>query len=106
MKLSVLQKFIVLEAYGQKKTDRRIFAGFYAKQKKSPSKKDLVNVITKSLERLIDKGLMVGFGQRTKDKWFIKEVALTPLGRRVTKKILGEQRQLPFKKARKPIIKN
>jgi len=33
-------------------------------------------------------------------------VALTPLGRRVTKKILGEQRQLPFKKARKPIIKN
>lgn len=53
-------------------------------------------VITRSLERLIDKGLLVGYGVRTPEKWYIKEIRLTSLGRKVVKKFHGEQTKLPI----------
>jgi hypothetical protein len=49
---------------------------------KGVKKEDRVNIITKSLERLIDNGLLVGYGVRTPKKWFIKSVKLTTLGRK------------------------
>ncbi len=54
------------------------------------------DAVTKSLERLIDKGLLIGYGRRTPKKWFIDEVILTPKGRKETKKLLGKQQKLPF----------
>ncbi len=53
-------------------------------------------IITRSLERLIDKGLLVGYGLRTPQKWYIKEIRLTSLGRKAAKKLRGEQSRLPF----------
>ncbi|KKU38812.1 MAG: hypothetical protein UX54_C0030G0008 [Parcubacteria group bacterium GW2011_GWA2_46_39] len=98
MRLSPLQKFILRLCYSrQPKISRKGFIKFYEKQKKKPSKDDIVNIITKSMESLIDKELMVGFGERTSKKWYIKEVKLTAKGRRQAKKLLGEQQALPLK---------
>ncbi|MFH1866649.1 MAG: hypothetical protein ABIJ81_01030 [Patescibacteria group bacterium] len=98
MRLSPLQKYILRTCYSrQPKLSRNGFARFYDAQKKKPKKDDIVNIITNSLESLIDKELMVGYGVRTPHKWYIKEVKLTPKGRKVTRKLLGEQQSLPFK---------
>lgn len=70
---------------------------FYEKRRIKPKKDDIVNIITKSLERLIDKELLIGCGVRTPHKWYIKEIKLTPKGRKETKKYLGEQQKLPFR---------
>ena len=98
MKLSALQKYILTEAYGHKKVDRKLFNKFYLNKKVAPKGEDRIKIISKSIDRLIDKGLMFGYGQKTKHKWYIKEVSLTALGKTTTKKLLGEQTSLPFKK--------
>ena len=102
MRLSPLQKYILRACYltPPKAVSRGGFARFYDTKKK-PKADDMVNIITKSLEALIDRGLMTGYGVRTPRKWYIKEVKLTPLGRKVTRKLLGEQQMLPFKLPRK-----
>ena len=99
MKISKLQKFILITAYFNrgKKMSRKGFERFYNSSKKKPKKEDIQNIITKSLERLVDKELLIGYGRRTPHKWFIDEINLTAKGRKMTKKMLGEQQQLPFK---------
>lgn len=74
---------------------RGLFNDFY--QDKAVKQKLIVDTITKTLERLIDKGLMVGYGVRTPKKWYIKEVRLTLMGRKTAKRLLGEQQKLPLK---------
>ena len=103
MRLSNLQKFILLYTLTnvRKNVQRDGLIKFYDQFKKKPKKDDIQNIITKSLERLIDKGLLIGSGDRTKHKWYIKEIRLTPLGRRSAKKLLGEQQKLPFKNNKK-----
>jgi len=80
MSFSLLQRHILKECFARKgeKVSRRIFGVFY-KEKKA-KQKDVVNTITKCLERLIDRGLLIGYGTRTTKKWFIREVKLTKLG--------------------------
>lgn len=99
MRLSPLQKYILRSCYftPPRAVARGGFAKFYDQQKTKPKVDDLVNIITKSLESLIDKGLMVGYGVRTPKKWYIKEVKLMPAGRKVARKLLGEQQSFPFK---------
>lgn len=65
-------------------------------EKEASHAKDVIDVITKALERLIDRGLLVGYGMRTKEKWFIKDVRLTPEGRRAARKVVGTQQRLPL----------
>jgi len=98
MRLSILQKYILLQAYYEKsKFNRSKLIKFYNQQKKPPKIGDQVNIITKSLERLVEKELLTGYGIRTPHKWFIKEIKLTSKGRRIAKKLLGEQKKLPFR---------
>ncbi|MEK7497099.1 MAG: hypothetical protein AAB657_04345 [Patescibacteria group bacterium] len=99
MRLSPLQKYILKACYGipPKIIKRGIFVHFYDEQKLRPKAGDLVNIITKSLECLINKGLLTGYGVRTPQKWYIKEVKLTVVGRRTTRRLLGEQQKLPLK---------
>lgn len=99
MRLSPLQKYILRSSYltPPKAVLRGIFSKFYEGHKVRPKIGDTVNIITKSLEALIDRGFMTGYGVRTPKKWYIKEVKLTPQGRKLTKKLLGEQQKLPFK---------
>lgn len=98
MHLSSLQRFILVECLDGKKQHiaPRRFQHFYTHQQERPSKKDQQNSITKSLERLIDNGLMIGYGRRTPEKWFIDEVSLTSQGRKRARTLLGKQQLLPF----------
>lgn len=99
MRLSPLQKYILRSCYVSppRAVARGGFARFYERQEKKPKGTDVVNIVTKSLESLIDKGFMVGYGVRTPQKWFIREVKLSPRGRKVARKLLGEQQTLPLK---------
>ena len=99
MKLSKLQKYILEKAWQSKKrkVSRHNFHSFYSQKKKNPLKSLQIKIITKSIERLIGRGLLIGFGEKTQYKLFIKKVKLTLLGKKVIKKILGEQIKLPFK---------
>lgn len=102
MRLSDLQKYILNEVWNAKKVKvgREKFNKFYELQKDAPVKEARTKIVTQSIERLIDKGLLVGFGERTRFKWFIKEVKFTSLGRKLGRKLQGEQPELPFKKRR------
>lgn len=97
MRLSALQKFILTECYSRKgRIKKKVLLAFYDKQKEKPSGKDQGDTVTKSVESLIDKGLMVGYGVRTPKKWYIEEVRLMPKGRKIARKLLGEQQKLPL----------
>ena len=97
MRLSSLQKYILKNLLSSKgKSKRTQLLRFYDKQKNPPKKEDQLGIMTKSLERLIDKGLMIGYGRRTPEKWFIDEVQLTDYGRKAARKLFGQQQRLPF----------
>ena len=70
---------------------------FYGNVQAAPKSEVQTKIITRSLESLIDKELMVGYGMRTPHKWFIKEIRLTTKGKKEAKKLLGEQMALPLK---------
>ena len=98
MRLSSLQKHILISSFGERgfSVSKKNLAEFYKTQKTKPKKRDIPGIITKSVERLIDRELMIGIGVRTAHKWFIKEVRLTPKGRKIARELLGKQQQLPF----------
>ncbi len=77
---SPLQQYILAECYRHKgdRVDREPFMNFYTQKKVKVGQG--VKVITQSLERLIDRGYMVGYGIRTPKKWFIKELKITREG--------------------------
>ncbi len=100
MKLSALQKYILLECFNAR--NGRIFrdslVDFYSQTAKPPKNELMVKIITKSIERLIKRDLAVGFGEITSERQFIKEIRITPDGRVVAKKLLGEQMRIPLKR--------
>lgn len=99
MRLSNLQKYILLKCLDLRgRLERKVFRKFYDQQENKPSDRYQENIVTKSLERLIDKDLLVGFGKRTAKKWFITHVKLTGRGLRLAKELLKErQEKLPLK---------
>ncbi|HPI67371.1 MAG TPA: hypothetical protein PKZ16_02420 [bacterium] len=101
MRLSNLQKYILLECAETKKgmISRGRLTGFYDKIKTEKKAKQEIwtKIITQSIERLIDKEFLIGFGERTRYKWFIKEIKLTTKGRKEAKRLLGEQMRIPFR---------
>ena len=89
MKLSRLQKHILRQCYILKprgRLPRNKVEGFF----KSPR----VKIVTRSIERLIDRGLLVGYGMRTPEKWFISEIRLTQEGKKQAKQAFGKQGKL------------
>ena len=99
MRLSNLQKYILKKVWNSNKlkVNRYNFNSFYSQKKKDPQKNLQIKIITKSIERLIDRGLLIGFGEKTQYKLFINKVKLTSFGKKETKKLFGEQIKLPFK---------
>ena len=98
MRLSLLQKFILKEGFGVRgRILRSRFNKFY-NGKTKPSILERIKIISTSIDRLIAKGLLIGYGQKTQHKWFIKEVKLSPSGLKEAKRLLGEQTSLPFKR--------
>ncbi|MFC1662746.1 hypothetical protein ACFL04_01095 [Patescibacteria group bacterium] len=110
MRLSKLQRYILLQSYRRpiKQILRLEFQDFYTDQKQKPKSKDQQNIVTRSIERLIDHELAVGYGRRTPHKWYIESVRLTTKGKQMARKLQGEQQQLPlasFKKKRNNKVK-
>ena len=103
MRLSALQKYILLECLNSKnsKLNRKRLVKFYNKQKNKPHPELMTKIISQSLERLINKELLVGYGMRTPHKWFIKEIKLTQPGITEARKLLGQQMKIKFKKVKK-----
>lgn len=99
MKLSKLQKFILTVCHfsKQKKVPRQEFSKFYDFYKRKPKNEDIQNIITKSLNRLIKKDLLVGFGEVTRERIFISTVRLSRVGRREVRRVLDKQQRLPLR---------
>jgi len=96
MRLSRLQKAILRSCYPLRGRVER--TRFHALNEAEATRaQDVVEAVTKALERLVDRGLLVGYGVRTKEKWFIHAVRLTPEGRRVARRVAGEQQRLPLR---------
>lgn len=99
-RLSTLQKSILLQCMDLRgRLKKKGVEQWYAQMGKERAMRyrDAQNTITKTLENLIDKGYLVGYGVRTSQKWFIHEVRLTPQGRQSAKKLQGIQQPLPFR---------
>lgn len=103
MVLSSLQKYILNKGLeGSKNTvGKTVLKRFYIAQKSRPSEEDQINIITKSVDKLIKRGLVKGVGTKTAKKWFVKEVILTKKGVKIAKELLGKQQELPFKNKKK-----
>lgn len=102
MRLSPLQQYILKTVYDRGgRVDREVFFRYYKSDKKPPNPVIQTKVITKSLFRLIDKSLMLGFGYRTQHRWFLESVELTPNGKKEAAKFFGEQQELPLTRKRK-----
>lgn len=97
MNISKLQKYILLNSLGGKRTKPAKFEKFYPRDKTKLRKKTVNKIITRSLERMLFKGLIICYGEKTQYKFFISEVKLTPSGAKLAKKLLGEQQRLPLK---------
>jgi len=105
MRLSKLQKYILIQCYHYKgdRMHRERLVRFYGNVQHTPKSDIQTKIITRSLESLIDKELMIGNGVRTPHKWFIKEIKLTTKGNKEAKKLLGEQMALPLKMKKKKL---
>ncbi|MBU2494878.1 MAG: hypothetical protein KJ571_19830, partial [Bacteroidetes bacterium] len=67
MKLSSLQKFILEECLEHNSAcSRRIIDDNYKTSKSRSKEENFRKIITQSIERLIDRGLLVGYGMKTK----------------------------------------
>lgn len=97
MAFSKLQKYIILECYSRKgRCRKQNFTHFYNGKKGAPRLALRVKLITKSVERLIDRGFLTGRGVRTREKWFINEAVLTRSGKAAARDLRGRQQRLPF----------
>ncbi len=96
--LSKLQEYILKKSLGYKQrggVNKNIFFKFYENIKSKP--KDIENIIIKSLNRLIERDLIVAFCKKTKYKTFINKILLTSHGKKIAQKLLGTQEKLPMK---------
>ncbi|MFA5030813.1 MAG: hypothetical protein WC495_04445 [Patescibacteria group bacterium] len=92
---SRLQRYIIRELLSPRPVVADVFVKYYSRFQRAPKKQDQKTSITRSLERLIEQGMIVAQGIKTKEKFFIEKVRLTPQGRKHAKKLFA-QPQLPF----------
>lgn len=86
MTLSPLQQYMVAEAAKAKpRVHRTLFEDEYRRRNPEASAKDVADGVTGAMERLITRGLAVGYGYKTQHKMFLVTLRLTPEGRRVAK---------------------
>ena len=97
MRLSALQKYILEQCllHRYNTIPKKIVEAFYHDTKVKP--KNIISDITKSVDRLIMKDLVVGIGKKTSHKWLINQVTLTPQGKKIARDFFGKQQKLPLK---------
>ena len=100
MRLSRLQKYILIKCYEAKKKAewQNTFFQFYTPEQLAENKKSIQDILHKSLESLTVDDLIVSFGHKTAHKWFISKIKLTANGMKMAKNILADrQKKLPIK---------
>ena len=95
MNLSNLQKFILKQVYlnGGDDYHKDGLINFYPEK---ADQEDRVGTITRSIERMIDRGLISAVGHKTQHKLFIESIFLTDKGAREAQRIIQEKQKLPF----------
>ncbi len=99
--LSKLQQFI-LEACveGGGSISRSVVDKNPDKSSSRAQREHYKQIITASIERLIDRGLLVGSGTKTREKLFITKIRLTPAGKKAAFQARKtRQATLPLKKS-------
>lgn len=92
--LSHLQQYILDEcALRGGGISRRLLDSNYESSRSRSREENYKKIITQSVERLIERGLLVGYGRKTREKLFIDKIRLTAAGRLVLAKL--RQRQQP-----------
>jgi hypothetical protein len=80
--LSRLQQYILEECVGRGGSiSRRVLDSNYQASRSRARGENFKKIITQSIERLITRGLIVGYGIKTKEKLFIEKIKLTAEGR-------------------------
>lgn len=98
MRLGTVQRRVLVRVFDLGgRLSRRVLEVWYTGEARSLTRKDRVDTLTKTLERLIKAGLLSAVCVRTAEKWFIKEVRLTPQGRRAAIRLRGAQQRLPLR---------
>ena len=92
--VSQLQQYIVRQLLRKGSSHPRQFVQYYQSVSKKPSRDDQLTIIARSIDRLIERGYLIGWGRKTKEKWFVEKVKLTPQGSAYAKKI--RLQPLPF----------
>lgn len=67
-----------------------------ARRQGTAKPRDVQGTVTRSIERLIERGFVTVHGTKTPKKLFIQEVRLTPSGRRHARQLFGKQQRLPL----------
>ncbi len=98
MRFSVLQKHLLILGLNHGgRCPRGVLDGWYAKTNPEMMKRHAQNVVTKAVENLTDKGLLVAEGVRTQERWYIKSVRVTALGKKFAKRFQGQQLTMRLK---------
>lgn len=101
--LSRLQQYILEECLAAKggSISRRVLDSNYPSSRSRALPGNFKKIITQSIERLITRGLIVGYGIKTKEKLFIDRIKMTAEGRRRTEEArAARQTRLPLGKKR------
>lgn len=95
MRLSKLQKYILTTTYlgKQKACNKKEFYLFYPEKERKENLIKIQVAIQQSLENLTNKDLVLTYGHKTAQKWFIQKVRLTSAGRQVAHKLLQAKQQ-------------
>ena len=99
MHLSDLQKFILRKAGENEDLVflKKVFFSYY-KDNAKIKKKNIQDTVHRSLENLTGKNLIIAYGRKTKEKWFIDKIKLSNQGKEMAKQLLtSRQRKLPIK---------
>lgn len=99
MSLSRLQRYILQQSLiaPRRTISRGVIARYYAAVRTPPSTKDQATAITKSIERLVARGLATSLGRKTAERWYPHEVTLTSAGRKLALASRGKQQRLPLR---------
>jgi hypothetical protein len=100
MRFSKLQQFILEKCKtSQNKLVSMVdFFAFYSNKDIEVNKKQIRDIIHRSLDNLVAKDYLISFGRKTANKWFIEKVKLTAKGRTAGKFIIeSKQKKLPLK---------
>ncbi len=94
MVLSKLQQFILKQGrkHGRMAVDELL--AFYSEKASQENQEGERKAVRKSIDRLIKRELVVGYGEKTTHRLYINEVRLTSKGRKAAGELLPKQQRL------------